>query len=424
VIRRDPTERLPAYATLGGIGLVAAFAFQRPELLAVVVPFLLVVVVGSSVARAPRLAVEAELERHRTVEDEDLGLRVSIACPTTLEEVDVLAVVPRGLDVRDGVRVTGLALAGQPRLLTIALRCRRWGGYEIGPIVTRTYDPMRLFTYEQTFDVREPLRVFPDAERLRALVAPRETQVFAGNRVARARGEGIEFAELRPYVAGEAVRRVNWRATARRGTPWVTQHHPERNSDVVLFLDTFAHARGEHGSTLDETVRAAVSLATAYLEQRDRVGVVSFGGLLRWLRPAGGHVQRYRIIDALLDTELVLSYAWKGIDVVPHRALPPQSLVVALSPLLDERSRTALVDLRRRRFDVAVVDVSPVPAVGPGRAWHEDLAYRLWLLRREQQRGQLAALGVPVVEWRPPDPLQRTLAGLEAWRRRGRRASA
>ena len=53
--------------------------------------------------------------------------------------------------------------------------------------------------------------------------------------------------------------------------------------------------------------------------RRDRVGLISFGGILRWLVPGTGIVQLYRIIDALLDTQIFLSYYWKEIDVIPRR---------------------------------------------------------------------------------------------------------
>ena len=119
-------------------------------------------------------------------------------------------------------------------------------------------------------------------------MSPLETQPFAGNRVAREKGEGIEFADLRPFVPGDRVRRVNWRASARRGELFVNEQHPERNSDVVLFLDSFAEARRERGARSTSAVRAAASLAVAYLERRDRVGVVGFGGDVHWLLPATG----------------------------------------------------------------------------------------------------------------------------------------
>ena len=70
--------------------------------------------------------------------------------------------------------------------------------------------------------------------------------------------------------------------------------------------------------------------------------------------------QLYRIVDSLLDTEIVLNYAWKDLDVIPRRTLPPKALVIALTPLLDERAAGALIDLRARGFDLAIVEISPV----------------------------------------------------------------
>src|SRR4029079_11108347 len=87
---------------------------------------------------------------------------------------------------------------------------------------------------------RERLRVYPREERLRQLVRPARTQLGAGNQVSRSRGDVIEFADLRPFNAGDRLRLIHWRASARRGELWVTELHPERNADVVIFLDTFA----------------------------------------------------------------------------------------------------------------------------------------------------------------------------------------
>jgi uncharacterized protein (DUF58 family) len=126
-------------------------------------------------------------------------------------------------------------------------------------------------------------------------------------------------------VGARPPKRVNWRATASRRV-WVNESHPERNTDVILFVDSFAEARGQDASTLDLAVRATAALADAYIGRRDRVGLISFGGILRWLEPGMGMVQLYRIVDALLDTQIILSYYWTGIDVIPRRTLPPSAL--------------------------------------------------------------------------------------------------
>jgi uncharacterized protein (DUF58 family) len=213
---------------------------------------------------------------------------------------------------------------------------------------------------------------------------------------------------------------VNWRASARRGELWVNEQHPERNTDIVLFLDTFTDARLGMRGTLDLTVRAAASLAHRYLQRKDRVGVVSFGGFVSWLLPASGTRQLYRIVDSLLQMGIVLSFATKNIDVLPPRTLPPRALVLALTPLLDSRSTTALLDLRARGFDLVVVEVSPVPFVRPFGGDLSALSYRLWSLSREAQRLQFEYAGIPIVSWLDGEALDAALEEVRAFRRYAR----
>ncbi len=220
----------------------------------------------------------------------------------------------------------------------------------IGPTYLRARDPLGLLTWEFTADTRPELRTYPREEVLRRVLAPAETQVFTGNEVARVKGEGIEFADIRPWTSGDPLKRVNWRASARRGDLWVNESHPERNTDVILFVDSFAEARRGDESTLDLAVRATATLADAYVRRRDRVGLVAFGGILRWLVPGTGLVQLYRIIDALLDTQIFLSYYWKEIDVIPRRTLAAErARGRAVAPARPPLGRRAL-NLQRPRL--------------------------------------------------------------------------
>ena len=145
---------------------------------------------------------------------------------------------------------------------------------------------------------------------------------------------------------------------------------------------------------------------------------------MQWLLPATGRAQDYRIADALITSEVTLSYALKDVDVLPPRTLPPQALVVALTPLLDERSMRALLDLRARGFDLAVVDVSPLPFVTLPPGSPDALALRLWPLWRESLRFGYERLGVPVVEWTEGEPLAQAIEEVSAFRRYARRAFA
>jgi uncharacterized protein (DUF58 family) len=419
-VTRTATTKLGAYAALAGAGLLAALVLARPELAALAAPFALMLVVGLSLAEAPRVRGIFELDAERQVEGEPVEALLELAAETPVPRLELLLDLPVGLETEaPNPQLLRLGL-DERHELEFPLHCAHWGAYRVGKVFLRAQDRFGLLVFETTLDLDRPLKVYPRGEALRKLLRPLETQVFSGNQPPRSRGEGIEFADLRPFVPGDRVRRVNWRATARRGEPWVNETHPERNTDVVIFLDTFAEARSGETSTLDLAVEAAGSLAGHYIREKDRVGLVAFGGVLNWLTVSSGVVQLYRVLDSLLDAEIFLSYAWKNIDVLPGRTLPPHALVLALTPLLDERSMRALTDLRARGFDLAVIEISPVPFVEPGKGELDELAYRLWLLRREALRSSYLQLGVPVVEWRSDAPLQAALEEVRTFRRHAR----
>ena len=419
------TPKLGAYAGLAALALLAALATRRPELVLIAAPFALAAALGELLARRPQIDGDVELSAERTLEGDELEVRVTLTAEVGAERVEVLLQLPRRLVLVEGDNPIQLRLAdGERRELTYRVRCAKWGAFRLGRVYLRTHDWFGLFTRELVLDRRQALKVYPSEENVRDLLRPLETQVFSGNHVAREKGEGIEFADLRPFVPGDRIRHVNWRASARRGELWINEHHAERNADVVILLDSFAEARRGDRSTLDPALRAAGTLAARYLRQKDRVGFVTFGGVLNWLLPATGAVQLYRIVDAMLDTQVVLSYAWRDVGTVPRRTLPPQALVLALTPLIDDRSEAALLDLRGRGFDLVVIEISPLSLLPPPRGEAGELADRLMRLRREAVRGRFERAGIPVAVWGDETSLAAALEEVSASRRRGRAVSA
>src|SRR5712691_2865428 len=408
---RGLSPKFAPYAALAAAGLLGALAARLPELVALAAPFALLPAISLLLARAPRVDVDIRLDRERALEGEELDVAVLLDAEVGADRLDVFLELARDIAVVDGDSPVTVQLGdGNARELRYRIRCERWGAYRVGRIFMRSRDALGFASWEWQADRRRPLKVFPREEAVRSLLRPLETQVFSGNHVARQKAEGIEFADLRPFVAGDRVRHINWRATARRGELWINAQHPERNSDVILFVDTFSEASSEGRSTLDLAVRGAASLAARYLRHKDRIGFVTFGGMLNWLLPSTGTAQLYRIVDSLLDTQIVLSYAWRDLDVIPRRVLPPQALVIALTPLLDDRAANALLDLRARGFDLVLVAISPLQFVPAPSSQLDLVAQRLWQLRREEIRGRFAAAGVPVTVW---DDERSLAAGME-----------
>jgi uncharacterized protein (DUF58 family) len=415
------SSRLPAYASLAAAGLVAGLALGRVEPVALAAPFLLALVAAAAV-REPHISVGLSVDRERALEGDEVPATIELHSPVGVDRLELLVPLPADLSVEGGA-ARGIRLrAGEGRTVELSLRCDRWGAFSVGPVLFRARDVLGLRSWESRAGEARSLRVYPSEETILSLVPPLETQVFAGNQVSRARGEGIEFTDLREWRPGDRLRRVNWRATALRRSLWVNEQNPERNTDVVLFLDTFAEVRAEGRSTNDRAVRAAATLARGYLQRKDRVGLVGFGGFLSWLVPASGTRQLYAIVDTLITSQVVHSFALRDVDVLPPRTLPPQALVLAITPLLDDRTAGALLDLRARGYDLIVVEVSPLELIAPGSDSSARLALRLWRLSREALRWRYEQVGVPVVTWREDVPLAVPLEEVNAFRHLARPA--
>lgn len=409
-------RRAPVYAAFGAIGLLTGIASAQPSLVAIGAAFV-VPLVWTLAAPAPSLpGSRVELSTARALEGDAVELRVTLDAGRPAPWVDVELETPERVLLSGERRLVVALAAGEQRTLDYALDCPRWGVFELGELELRSAGNLGMRVLVEARAAELALRVYPRLAELRRLVRPARTRPASGARTARSSGEGIEFSELRPLAPGERARRVNWRASAARGTLLVSDRHPEQSSEIVVFLDSLGGATDATGSTLDHSVRVAATLVAGYLRRRDRVGLLRFGGDLEWVLPGSSARQLYRIVDALLQSEAARLYRWRDTSLIPRRVLPPQSLIVALSPLTDWRVRRALLDLRRRGFDLAVVEVDPTGFALAERERYGDLAWRTWLLDRDRARSRFAAAGIPIARWRPGEAIAAAIEELEARR--------
>ena len=411
--------RVGQYAVLLALLLVAAVASQRVEAVVIAVPLLALLVGGVVLARRPRISVTVTSDRERILEGDSVTLHFTLTAEPLPAEVALRMSLPPGIEGGDTLPRL-IRPAHQIEELDLEVAAARWGGYRLQGLEATAHDRLGFYAWRTQAPLDMQLRVYPQPDKVRRLLRPLDTQPAAGANVSRARGEGFEFADITEYQPGDQVRRVNWRASGRRRALMVNRHHPERSSDVVVFVDAYTDYGTAEASSLAASVRVAAALAQAHLRHRDRVGVISWGGLLRWLLPTSGSRQAYRILDVLIDTQVQASYAWRGIAHVPPRTLPAHAQVLAVSVLADERPIEALLNLAARGSDLSVIEVSlgeflPPPLTGP-----ESIARRLYEVRRSLLRDKFRAAGVPIATWAPGVRLAALVEGLEAFRRSAR----
>lgn len=99
-----------------------------------------------------------------------------------------------------------------------------------------------------------------------------------GRRASHVRGRGLDFEELRSYVAGDDVRSIDWRVTARMQKPYVRVYSEERDRPTMLVVDQRINMFFGSRVSMKSVVAAEVSALAAWrvFHQGDRVGAFVF----------------------------------------------------------------------------------------------------------------------------------------------------
>jgi len=404
-----PSPRAANLATAALLGLLAAILTGHAALVLLAAPALGALALMPR-RRPPAPEVTVTLSGARCFEGEEVTVTATIGMPGghPLDEITAELMPAPQVELVSGAAAQVFLHEGRVTASWV-VRPGRWGRYPPGAVLARA----GLGAAEVLIRAEpDPLEIFPRPARMRPRLVPAELLRRIGEHTGRAVGAGTEFAGLRPYQPGDQLRDVNRAVSIRRGQLHVNQRAAERAADLVIMIDAFGPAEGAVADrTLDLAVHGAATLAAAYLRVSDRAGVVVLGGALRWLGPAHGDRQFYRIAELLLQARYD-SWVTPDLDRIPRTALPPGTLAVVFSPLLDPRGLAALTDLRRRGFPLIVVDTLRDEPPAVARPADAGLALRLWRLDRAATRSALRALGVPVLPWTDDAELDSVLAPL------------
>lgn len=309
-----PTLRL-YLLLLPGAALVAGVAFT-PLMLWVAVAYLVVVAV---LAVADYLLTDRptvlEVER---IHDSRLSLGANN--PVTIL-IASRARRPLTLQIRDehpdDIPADATILVGKVEpfaLLEVRYHLRpvRRGDYDFGDINVRYSSVFGTFVQQARYPAAASFKVYPNVLDIRKydLLARKGLLLEMGLRPARMFGQGVEFERLREYRPDDDFRRINWKATARRGKPIAAECETERSQYVISVIDTGRLMRTpvEDGAIslarLDYVINATLLLSYVVILKGDHAGMLSFADDVRtYLAPRRGKGQFYRMLEALYNVQ-------------------------------------------------------------------------------------------------------------------------
>jgi uncharacterized protein (DUF58 family) len=236
--------------------------------------------------------------------------------------------------------------------LTYTVHPTQRGEFSWGDIQVRQLGAWGLAWDDRKIIQSLKVKVYPDLVGLRSLSIRLVLQSSGVNHQSRQFNIGTEFAELRNYRAGDDLRFIDWKATARRtgayGTPplvKVLQSEQEQTLLILLDRGRLMTATVQGLQRFDWGLNATLSLALAGLHRGDRVGVGVFDRQMHtWIPPERGQHQLSRLIERLTPIQPVLlesDYVGAVTSVVQQQTR--RCLVVVITDLVDMTASSELI---------------------------------------------------------------------------------
>lgn len=346
-----------------------------------------------------RVAVEREVEDKLSIGAwNPVRLRIRNASGRRLPGLVLRDLVPLdfGVEPPAGVRLDVPPVAsGATAEIGYRVHPRHRGDFTFGDVHLRLLGPLGLAQRQASVrGTARAVRVYPNLRDLRKydLMARRGLQMEAGTRAIRQAGASTEFERLREYVPDDEYRRINWKATARRGKPIVNELQTERSQNLVVMIDAgrlmaaradAAPATDADAVTADETsvgltkldhaLNAGLLLGYVAALRGDRVAVLGYADSVRaWVPPTRGRRAFVAMVQAFykLASEPVEADHGLAFDFLSARN-PRRSLIVLFTDLADRessRSLVARVSNAARHHQVVVVTLGDPNVSRPATA--------------------------------------------------------
>jgi len=120
------------------------------------------------------------------------------------------------------------------------------------------------------------------------------------------KGQGVEFDEVRPYIAGDDVRSIDWNVTARTGVPYIKRFSEERELTILFMVDVSGSQ--SYGSVRRSKAELAAEvtalLALTAIRNQDKIGLVLFSDrIVKYIPPRKGRDSVMRLVREVLAAE-------------------------------------------------------------------------------------------------------------------------
>ncbi len=196
--------------------------------------------------------------------------------------------------------------------------------------------------------------------------------IITGNYNSIFKGQGIEFSEIRDYRAGDDIRTIDWKVTARFNHPYIKEFIEERDLQVYFVIDMSSSGSfGTNISKKEKSLEIIASLMFAALRNNDGVGVFIITDNIEKFIPARkGRKHILQLLD-ILTTFTPNSAKTNLKETLEHisKIIKRKSIIFVISDFIDNSEYLKPLKIIRKHHDVIALRIidpreKEIPDVG------------------------------------------------------------
>ena len=164
--------------------------------------------------------------------------------------------------------------------LNYDLRPTERGEYFFGNLNVYVSSPLQIISRRFKFDNGNMVPTYPSYIQLRKydLIAFSNNLFQYGIKKIRKIGQSMEFEQIKEYVAGDDIRTLNWKATAKKNSLMINQFQDEKSQSVYMIIDKGRVMKMPFNglSLMDYAINATLVLSNVILKKQDKAGMLAF----------------------------------------------------------------------------------------------------------------------------------------------------
>lgn len=211
-------------------------------------------------------------------DDNDISIEVTNRFQFTVR-LKIIDELPIQWQIRD-FRIEAVLKSGDTRKFNYQVRPVERGEYHFGNLNVYSASPLGLLARKQRFDAEAMVPNYPSFLQLKKydfIAFTNKLKLFGLKKIRRI-GHTMEFEQIKEYIAGDDVRNINWKATAKRSALMVNQFQDEKSQPVYCVIDKGRVMKMPFNrlSLLDYAINSTLVMANIALKKQDKAGMFTF----------------------------------------------------------------------------------------------------------------------------------------------------